>query len=43
MILYESLDTPRKAKFDPGIGYRWVMSLRFEGMKHLKTDCFKHS
>ena len=34
---------PRKAKFDQGVRYRWVLSFLFERMKHLKTYCFKHS
>ena len=34
---------PRKAKFDQGVRYRWVLSFRFERMKHLKTNCFKYS
>ena len=34
---------PREAKFDQGIRYRWVLSFRFKRMKHLKTNCLKHS
>ena len=43
MISHESLGTPRKAKFDQGVRYRWVLSFRFERTKHLKINCFKHS
>ena len=34
---------PSKAQFDQGARHRWVLSFRFERMKHLKTNCFKHS
>ena len=37
MISYESLGTPRKAKFDQGVRYHWVLSFGFEIMKYLKT------
>ena len=43
MNLHESLGTPRKAKIDPGVRYRWMLYIRCERMKHLKTNCFKHS
>ena len=33
----------RTAKFDQGFRYRWVLSFWFERMKHLKTNCFKHT
>ena len=42
MISYESLGSHRKAKFDQWVRYRWVLSFRFERMKHL-TNRFKHS
>ena len=40
MISYESF---RKAKFDQGVRYRWVLSFRFEIMKQFKINCFKQS
>ena len=43
MLLYENLGTPRKAKFDLGVRYSWLLSFRFERKKHLKTNSFKHS
>ena len=44
MISFENLDTPpRRAKFDQGVRYRLVLSFRCERMKHLKTNCFKHT
>ena len=42
MRSYESLGTPRKAKFDQGVRYHWMLSFRIERMKHLKTNSFKH-
>ena len=42
MISYASFGT-RKAKFDQGVRYHWMLSFQFERMKHLKSNCFKHS
>ena len=33
---------PRKAKFDQGVRYRWVLSFQFERTELLKTNFFKH-
>ena len=32
----------KSAKFAQWVRYHWVLSLPFERMKHLKTNCFKH-
>ena len=34
---------PRKAKIGQWVRFRWALSFPFERLKHLKTNCFKHS